>query len=125
MRRLDASAASRLLSPAGVARCCCAGIASSGPLPGACHYACPRLCVCVCSLVTDTLRGNYAIQDQRAGMAWVQRNVAAVGGDPTRVTLFGESAGAMSIGIHLTSPRSYSVSPPLFTAAIMESNVGE
>ena len=45
-------------------------------------------------------------------------NVAQFGGDPDKVTLFGQSAGAMSVGLHLISP----ASQPLFKAAIMESN---
>ena len=58
--------------------------------------------------------GNYAIQDQRAAMAWVQRNIAAFGGDPQRVTLAGESAGAMAVIAHLVLPRSM----PLFQQGI-------
>lgn len=42
-------------------------------------------------------------QDQRLGMEWVQANIDSFGGDAGRVTLFGESAGAMSIGQHLHS----------------------
>ena len=57
------------------------------------------------------------LQDQRAALRWVQKHIGAFGGNPDRVTLFGESAGAFSICFHLTSPPSW----PLFHGAIMES----
>jgi hypothetical protein len=44
------------------------------------------------------------LMDQRCALHWVQRNIAHLGGDPGRVTLFGESAGAKSIGLHLLMP---------------------
>jgi len=61
--------------------------------------------------------GNYGLMDQRFAMEWVNKHIAAFGGDPNQVTLFGESAGAYDIGFHLVQPGSY----PYYKRAIMQS----
>nr|WP_233594957.1 carboxylesterase family protein [Amycolatopsis sp. WAC 04169] len=61
--------------------------------------------------------GVFGLQDQQAALRWVQRNARAFGGDPRNVTLFGESAGAMSTCAQLTSPSAAG----LFHRAIIQS----
>lgn len=65
-----------------------------------------------------TMEGNYGFLDQRLAMQWTQNNIAAFGGDPKRVTIAGQSAGAESVAAHYVSPKSRG----LFSQIIMESN---
>ncbi|PYO50644.1 MAG: hypothetical protein DMD72_01860, partial [Gemmatimonadetes bacterium] len=68
----------------------------------------------------EELKGSYAYMDQIAALKWVRQNIAAFGGDPNNVTIFGESAGGVSVHTLLTSP----LSRGLFQKAIIESGGG-
>ena len=61
--------------------------------------------------------GNYGLLDMIAGLKWIQKNISAFGGDPTKVTIFGESAGGIAVSMLCASP----LAKGLFHGAISQS----
>ena len=66
----------------------------------------------------EGVSGNYGLQDQQFALRWVQRNIEAFGGNPDNVTIFGESAGGISVLYHAVSPGASG----LFQRAVVESS---
>ncbi|KAK7476540.1 hypothetical protein BaRGS_00032220 [Batillaria attramentaria] len=69
------------------------------------------------STADDASPGNYGLLDQNMAIRWVKDNIRAFGGDPDSITIFGESAGAGSVGLQMLSP----YSKGLFSRAILQS----
>jgi len=70
---------------------------------------------------SDSSTGNYGIQDQRMALTWVQKYISFFGGDPAKVMIFGESAGAGSVMQHLVQKQSFG----LYSKATMQSHFTE
>ncbi|XP_017002254.2 esterase B1 [Drosophila takahashii] len=72
------------------------------------------------SLPEEGIHGNMGLKDQRLALQWVQENIASFNGDPSNVTLFGESAGGASVHLHTYARHANR----LFHKAIMQSGTG-
>lgn len=69
---------------------------------------------------TPNTTGNYGLWDQRMAIEWVRENINSFGGNPDMITIFGESAGSISVGLHALFPGNKG----LFNRAIMQSGPG-
>jgi para-nitrobenzyl esterase len=58
-------------------------------------------------LASESMEGNYGILDQRLALQWTLDNIKGFGGNPEAITIAGQSAGAMSVGAHLTAKGSF------------------
>jgi para-nitrobenzyl esterase len=98
-----------------------AGLASRGVLVVSLNYRLGRLGFFAHPALRraqgDDAVGNFGLMDQLAALRWVRRNIAAFGGDPERVTVFGESAGGHSVAWLMASPAARG----LFAQAILQS----
>ncbi len=97
-------------------------LAARGVIVVSCNYRVGALGFLVS--IADGLFGNYGLHDQKLALQWVHDNIHSFGGDPDRITLFGESAGAMSTSLHLLDQFGgmYKSHKKLFQNVIMQSN---
>ena len=58
------------------------------------------------SMGTEAVPGNVGLRDQSLGLEWVNKNIGYFGGNANLVTIFGESAGGLSVSLHITAPQS-------------------
>merc|ERR1712142_521493 len=69
----------------------------------------------------ELVSGNMGLRDQLLALEWVQDNIQSYGGDPEKVTIFGESAGGVSVHTHVLSP----LGPGLYRGAIAQSGTAD
>lgn len=99
-----------------------ARFSEKGVILVACNYRLGAFGFCSHPDVTaeNSACGNQGLFDQATAIRWVKENIAAFGGNPNRITLMGQSAGAMSVDIHLNNP----LCKGMFSGAILLSGAG-